>query len=65
MGKQYSLNIGGGEIMASIGDNPLEIAGRFSMVIPDAGMQGTWSPINNKGETSGGLRPDLRERPDL
>ncbi len=33
------LNIGGGEIMASVGDNPWEIAGRFSMVIPDEGLK--------------------------
>ena len=49
VGKQYQLNIGGGEIMASIGDNPFELAGRFAVVIPDNGMQGTWTPINKTG----------------
>ena len=29
------INIGGAEVIASIGDNPWEIAGRFAVVIPD------------------------------
>ncbi len=34
-----SLNIGGGEVMASVGDNPWVAAGRFAMVIPDNGFK--------------------------
>ncbi len=29
------INIGGAEVIASVGDNPWEIAGRFAVVIPD------------------------------
>jgi hypothetical protein len=47
------INIGGVEVIASLGDNPFEIAGRFSMVIPDAAFKvntdtpllGTYIPI--------------------
>jgi hypothetical protein len=51
VGSQYSLNIGGGELIASIGDDPWELAGRLAVCIPDNGMTGTttnattWSPI--------------------
>ena len=38
-----SLNIGGAELQASIGDNPWILAGRFAMVIPDSNMVGTYS----------------------
>lgn len=33
------INIGGAEVIASFGDNPWEIAGRFAMVIPDAAFR--------------------------
>jgi hypothetical protein len=39
-----SLNIAGAELIASIGDNPWEIAGRFAVVIPDDGMVSTFTP---------------------
>ncbi len=39
-GRQYALNIGGGELTASIGDKPWELAGRLAVVIPDSGMEG-------------------------
>ncbi|HEY5039433.1 MAG TPA: hypothetical protein VIJ93_10210 [bacterium] len=42
IGKNFSLNIGGAELIASIGDNPLEVAGRFAVLIPDVGMIGTY-----------------------
>jgi hypothetical protein len=29
------INIGGAEVIASVGDNPFEIAGRFALVVPD------------------------------
>jgi len=48
-GNQYSLNIGGGELQASIGDNPWEVAGRFSLVIPDVNMLGTYTQRNANG----------------
>lgn len=41
VGAQYALNIGGGELIASYGDKPWELAGRLSVVIPDDGMKGT------------------------
>ena len=40
-GKNFPLNIGGGELVASFGDKPWEVAGRVAMVIPDNGMAGT------------------------
>jgi hypothetical protein len=40
-GAQYALNIGGGELIASVGDKPWELAGRLVMVVPDDGMKGT------------------------
>jgi hypothetical protein len=39
-----ALNIGGGEVIVSIGDNPWEVAGRFAVVIPDDGMISTFTP---------------------
>jgi hypothetical protein len=36
-----AINIGGAEVIASIGDNPWEIAGRFAVVIPDNAFQAT------------------------
>jgi hypothetical protein len=36
-----AINIGGAEVIASIGDNPWEIAGRFAVVIPDNAFQVT------------------------
>ena len=45
-GNQYSINIGGGELMASVGDKPWEFAGRFAMVIPDVNMLGTYAQRN-------------------
>jgi hypothetical protein len=42
-GQQYSLNVGGGMIETSVGDNPWEIAGRFAMVIPDTNMVGAYA----------------------
>lgn len=50
-GAKYALNIGGGEVIASVGDNPWEIAGRFAMVIPDAGLQGAYTIRNANGTT--------------
>jgi hypothetical protein len=35
------LNIGGGELIASVGDNPWEIAGRLAVVVPDDSLKGT------------------------
>jgi len=49
VGKVYNINIGGGEVIASIGDKPWELAGRFAMVIPDVAMKGSWTPINAAG----------------
>ncbi|HVZ79343.1 MAG TPA: hypothetical protein VHE12_00930 [bacterium] len=40
-GSKYALNIGGGELIASVGDNPWEIAGRFVVVVPDDNLRGT------------------------
>ncbi|HVM31517.1 MAG TPA: porin [bacterium] len=34
-----SINIGGGEVTASVGDNPFELAGRFAVVVPDKAFQ--------------------------
>jgi hypothetical protein len=48
------LNIGGGELIASIGDNPWILATRVAMVIPDSNMVGTYSytaTVNNKSVT--------------
>ncbi len=42
-GQSFALNIGGGELTASVGDKPWEFAGRFAVVIPDAGMMGTYT----------------------
>ena len=42
VGKKLSLDIGGGELIASIGDNPWELAGRLAVVIPDINMNGTY-----------------------
>jgi hypothetical protein len=39
-----SLNIGGAEIIASVGDNPWELAGRFAVVIPDSNMISAFTP---------------------
>jgi hypothetical protein len=39
-----SLNIGGAEVIASVGDNPWEVAGRFAVVIPDDGMISAFTP---------------------
>jgi hypothetical protein len=36
-----SINIGGAEVIASIGDNPWELAGRFSVVVPDNSLRVT------------------------
>lgn len=41
VGSKYALNIGGGEVIASIGDKPWELAGRVAVCIPDDNMQGT------------------------
>jgi hypothetical protein len=49
-GSQYSINIGGGELMASIGDKPWEFAGRFAMVIPDTNMIGTYTQRQPNGK---------------
>jgi hypothetical protein len=46
-GAQYALNIGGGELIASIGDKPWELAGRLAMVIPDNGLKGTSTNATN------------------
>jgi len=48
-GTQYNINIGGAEIMASVGDKPWEIAGRFDMVIPDINELGTYVQRNTNG----------------
>ena len=48
-GTQYAINIGGGELIASVGDKPWEVAGRFAMVIPDTNMVGTWVKRNPNG----------------
>ena len=45
-GHNYSINIGGGELMASVGDKPWEFAGRFAVVIPDVNMLGTYTQRN-------------------
>jgi len=42
-GQQYALNVGGGMIEASVGDNPWEFAGRFAMAIPDTSMVGAYA----------------------
>ncbi len=39
-----SLNIGGGELIASMGDKPWELAGRFAVVIPDTNMISAFTP---------------------
>lgn len=54
-GKQYALNIGGGEFMASIGDKPWEFAGRFAVVIPDVGMVGTYVTRHPNGSAAATL----------
>ncbi len=41
VGTQYQLNIGGGELMAAVGDKPWVVAGRLAVVIPDNGLTGT------------------------
>lgn len=41
--KKFELNIGGAELIASVGDKPFEVAGRFAAVIPDNGMVGQFS----------------------
>jgi hypothetical protein len=41
VGAQYALNIGGGTLTASVGDNPWILAGRLTVVVPDDGMKGT------------------------
>ncbi len=46
-----SLNIGGAELIASVGDNPWEVAGRFAVVIPDDGLVSKFTP------TAGSLTP--------
>jgi hypothetical protein len=51
VGSKFELNIGGGELMASVGDKPWEIAGRLAVCIPDNGLKGitnsatTYRPI--------------------
>ena len=42
-GDTKQLNIGGGEFQVSLGESPLQIAGRFAVVIPDNGMKTAWS----------------------
>jgi len=39
-----SLNIAGAELIASVGDKPWEVAGRFAVVIPDDGMISNFTP---------------------
>ncbi len=46
-----TINIGGGEIQASLGDNPWVIAGRFAAFFPDAGMVNTGSGSVTLGAT--------------
>jgi hypothetical protein len=41
---QGALAIGGGELIASVGDNPWELAGRFAVVVPDDRMIGAFTP---------------------
>jgi hypothetical protein len=41
VGNYYQLNIGGGELIASVGDKPWEVAGRAAVIIPDNGLKGT------------------------
>ncbi len=53
--QQYALNIGGGELIASIGDKPWELAGRFAMVIPDVGMQGSYVTRHPNGSAAATL----------
>ena len=48
-GQPNSINIGGGEVIASVGDKPWEVAGRFAMVIPDTNMVGTYTKRNPNG----------------
>ncbi len=53
-----ALNINGGEVQASLGDNPLEIAGRFAMVIPDAGFAYTVANTYTSGPNKGSVIPN-------
>lgn len=48
-----SLNIGGAEVIASVGDNPWEIAGRFVAVIPDAGFKTVIGATTNYTSVTG------------
>jgi hypothetical protein len=43
VGKKFELNIGGGELIASVGDKPFQLAGRLAVVVPDVGMAGTYN----------------------
>ena len=47
VGSKFALNIGGGELFASVGDDPWVVAGRLTVVVPDDGMKGT----TNNGTT--------------
>jgi hypothetical protein len=47
VGRKFELNIGGGELIASIGDTPWQLAGRLVMIIPDIGMVGTYYTNKN------------------
>ncbi len=56
-GAKYALNIGGGEVTASVGDKPWEVAGRFALVVPDNNMIGSYTQRNAAGKpvTIGGV----------
>ncbi len=45
------INIGGGEIQASVGDKPWVLAGRFAVIFPDAGLVNTGSGSVTLGAT--------------
>jgi hypothetical protein len=57
IGQKEAINIGGGEVIASVGDKPWEVAGRFAVVVPDDNMIGTYTyrTPNGKGVTVGGV----------
>lgn len=42
VGKNFPINIGGGELIASLGDNPWQIATRIVVVVPDNSLVGTY-----------------------
>ena len=48
-GQKNAINIGGGEVILSVGDNPWEVAGRLSVVVPDTNMVGTYTKRNLNG----------------